>query len=250
MPGPDPLTIEGVLSDIGKRKLAAVCEAFSRTDLIWRSAVRIGSPATVIVEEAKRERADLIVMGTRGLTPLRGLLLGSVALRVSQTSPVPVWLAPPHASCPPALGRRLRLLVAVDGSAAANTAASWAAHADVRLGEVDIELLSVQPPFSLAEGMLDASAGRFDHWSQRIGQAAIDAAKQAMGDSAAHIDAQVRTGETVEAICRRADEIDADAIVVGPRGLGAVGRALLGSVSSALLQTAQRPVVVVGDPAE
>jgi nucleotide-binding universal stress UspA family protein len=46
-------------------------------------------------------------------------------------------------------------------------------------------------------------------------------------------------------IGRRADELDADAIVIGPRGLGAIGQALLGSVSSGLLQTAGRPVIVV-----
>lgn len=138
--------------------------------------------------------------GARRLTPLRGLLLGSVALRVAQTSPVPVWLMPPEAPCPQALGRRLRLRVAVDGSDAANVAAAWAARAAARFGDVRIQLLSVQPPFSPLDGMVDAAAGRFDHWSQRIGQAAIDAARGAMGETMARIDAQVRTGPTVETI--------------------------------------------------
>jgi nucleotide-binding universal stress UspA family protein len=93
--------------------------------------------------------------------------------------------------------------------------------------------------------MLDAAAHRFDHWSQCFGRAAIDAARGAMPADAATVEWQVRTGETVETIRRRAAEIDADAIGVGPRGLGAVGRAMLGSVTSALLQTAQRTVIVV-----
>src|SRR5215475_13913257 len=42
-----------------------------------------------------------------------------------------------------------------------------------------------------------------------------------------------------------ADEIDADLIVVGSRGLGAIEGALLGSVSRKVLQDAKRPVLIV-----
>jgi nucleotide-binding universal stress UspA family protein len=246
-------SVESAPTGMGERQLESAREAFARTRLSWEAAVRIGAPAAVLVDEAQRQRADLLVLGTRGLTPLRGLLFGSVALRVAQSSAVPVWLMPPQAPCPQALGRRLRLLVAVDGSDASNAAAAWVARAASRFGDVHIELLSVQPPFSLVEGMIDAAAGQFDHWSQRVGRDAIDAARGAMGETTARIEADVRTGETVETIAARADEIGADAIVVGPRGLGAVGQALLGSVTSGLLQTSRRTVIVVpsatrGDP--
>ncbi len=47
-------------------------------------------PATAISERAREIHADLIVMGTRGLTGLKHLLLGSVAERTLQTAPCPV----------------------------------------------------------------------------------------------------------------------------------------------------------------
>lgn len=47
-------------------------------------------PATAIVETAKRLPADLIVMGTRGLTGLAHVVLGSVADRVIREAPCPV----------------------------------------------------------------------------------------------------------------------------------------------------------------
>jgi nucleotide-binding universal stress UspA family protein len=52
--------------------------------------VREGYPATVIVDEAAARGADLIVIGTHGLSGLKHLLLGSIAERVVQKAPCPV----------------------------------------------------------------------------------------------------------------------------------------------------------------
>jgi len=52
--------------------------------------VREGYPATVIEDEAQRIGADLIVIGTHGLSGLKHLLLGSIAERVVQKAPCAV----------------------------------------------------------------------------------------------------------------------------------------------------------------
>jgi nucleotide-binding universal stress UspA family protein len=54
------------------------------------AVVREGYPATVIVDEAAAQKADLIVIGTHGLSGLKHLLLGSIAERVVQKAPCPV----------------------------------------------------------------------------------------------------------------------------------------------------------------
>jgi nucleotide-binding universal stress UspA family protein len=54
------------------------------------TVLREGYPASVIEEEARERQADLIVIGTRGHTGLKHLLLGSVAERVVQKAPCPV----------------------------------------------------------------------------------------------------------------------------------------------------------------
>lgn len=52
-------------------------------------------------------------------------------------------------------------------------------------------------------------------------------------------------GDPVAEICRIADDLDADLVIVGSRGLSIFGQALLGSVSKGVLANTRRPVLVV-----
>ena len=56
-----------------------------------------GHAAHSIAEVAKESEADLIVVGTRGHTPVAGLLLGSVAQRLLHVAHCPVLAVPPAA---------------------------------------------------------------------------------------------------------------------------------------------------------
>ncbi len=53
-----------------------------------------GLPAAQVVYLAKKEKADLIVMGTHGLSGLKRLMIGSVVDKVMRASPVPVLAVP------------------------------------------------------------------------------------------------------------------------------------------------------------
>ncbi len=79
------------------------------------------------------------------------------------------------------------------------------------------------------------------------------AAEGAQMASAAGLDAAPRAavavGRLAETILFEASELDVDGIVIGSRGLGGVKSLVLGSVSHAVLQHADRPVVVVPSPA-
>ncbi len=66
--------------------------------------------------------------------------------------------------------------------------------------------------------------------------------EEAGGDVAG---AHVRGGRPVDEVLAVAEEIGAELVLVGSRGLGAVGRLLLGSVSEGIVHHARRPVLVV-----
>jgi nucleotide-binding universal stress UspA family protein len=58
---------------------------------------------------------------------------------------------------------------------------------------------------------------------------------------------RIESGDPVERICRDADEIGADLVVIGNRGLGNIGTLVLGSVSEKVVRKSSRSVLVVKD---
>lgn len=76
-----------VLGFIGKRVLSdAERTAQEHGAPAVRTVLGEGDPAAQILETAEAEAANLIVMGSRGLSDLKGLLMGSVSSKVNQLS--------------------------------------------------------------------------------------------------------------------------------------------------------------------
>lgn len=88
---------EGLLEDMAKAARERVKEAaqeVAATGVECEGVAVPESAALAIVNEAVERQADLIVMGTRGLTGLKRMALGSVADQVVRTSSCPVLTVP------------------------------------------------------------------------------------------------------------------------------------------------------------
>lgn len=75
-----------------KEMLNEVKEKLSGLPNKARTFIIEGSPAMSIVDFIVEENADLVVMGSRGLSGLKELFLGSVSHYVVQKSPCPVFI--------------------------------------------------------------------------------------------------------------------------------------------------------------
>jgi nucleotide-binding universal stress UspA family protein len=145
-----------------------------------------------------------------------------------------------------------RLLVAYDGSSPAAEAVTTAGHL---FPGAHGRLLTI---FDLSLDYDALQRSRFD-------SAALDTVARESWAAAEAIAVQgVAIGQTAgltlepqataedpmrwRSIVAMADEIDADAIVCGSRGLGGIARSLLGSTSSSVLHHTVRPVLVVPAP--
>lgn len=83
------------LREAGKRVLAKAEAVALKAKLKPKTVMREtigGSAADAIVREAKKQRADLIVLGTHGRRGVRRMVLGSDAEQVVRTASVPVLL--------------------------------------------------------------------------------------------------------------------------------------------------------------
>ena len=74
----------------GKKNLDALVAKAKKAGVRAKSILLEGMPHEQIARTARRQRADLVVMGTQGRTGLAKLFLGSVAGRVIAIAPCPV----------------------------------------------------------------------------------------------------------------------------------------------------------------
>ena len=144
------------------------------------------------------------------------------------------------------------IVVGVDGSPASKVAVDWAAR-DAALRAVPLKLVNVlEPPVVMAFPDVPMPPGYIE-WQEKEGRALLDAAvetaEQAAGDvkggHSIEISSEMVSGPSVPALVELSTE--AQLIVVGCRGRGALARGLLGSISTGLVHHSHCPVAIVHD---
>ena len=78
----------------GEKCLKSARALLDEQNIAYESHVAVGNSAETIVAYSREKGCAAIVMGTRGLSSLPSLLLGSVATRVLHLAEVPVTLIP------------------------------------------------------------------------------------------------------------------------------------------------------------
>ncbi len=84
--------IEEYLRELSEKDLAAARRALDKAGIAHDMIIRRGHVAGEIADAAARGRYDMVLMGSKGRSALRDLLIGSVASRVAELSPVPTLL--------------------------------------------------------------------------------------------------------------------------------------------------------------
>lgn len=138
-----------------------------------------------------------------------------------------------------------RILVPVDGSENSTKAVEKALEIGA-LKNSHITLLTVvnsmkDNPYILEQDYSTDLSQRNIENGKRVLDSALELCKGYIGE----IDVLLRNGDIAEVVIDTAEEIDADLIVMGRRGMSISARALLGSVSNKVLNYANRSVLVV-----
>jgi len=237
--GPSPAgPPDGGLAAAADRILAEALAQAGDADpgLAVTGEVVTGAAATVLLEQA--ERAEMVVLGHRGLGGFAGMLVGSVAVQVTTHSPGPVLIAraPGEPTGP--------VLVGVDGSPTSDRAVEFAfAEAAAR----DAELVAVHtwwgPVSRRAGDMLPLvyDADEVHDEGARLLAESLAGWRGRYPD--VRIRRDVRRGRPDRTLVELS--VDAALLVVGARGRGGFAGLRLGSVSQAVLNHARCPVAIV-----
>lgn len=201
--------------------------------------IAVRGPVTeMLLETADTLDASMLVVGTRGLGPLSGLLLGSISRRLLFTTHRPLVVVPYQPTpSPPAL---TRVLVGVDCSPVAHIVLSWSAMFCADLGVPATIVRCADPGCEKPPGHV----GRVDDRVRAQAEEALVSFRDReveYGVVVAHCDPRAALLETA------ASDL-ADLIVVGRRGEGQFRG--LGGTTSYLARHSPIPLAVIPDQPE
>ena len=215
-------------------ELTAQCVRTFPGDRRWPYAIHVGDRVDEIVKHARHHDASLIVLGLGSHGVLARLLRRETALRVIRTAPIPVLAVPSAATEIPRSA-----LVAIDFTPASEDAAR--AALEVLGGRGTLYFAHATPRIVIPQGD-----------SRRWGEPGI-------GDVLGRLEAVARRldipagvqvefvslhGEPGDELLAFAEQQHLDMIATGAHGRSAVGRLVLGSVSSKVIRSAHCAVLV------
>lgn len=246
---PDGLLAQ--VRDAAARRLEKAAHGFVEAKVSCETHVAHGPAADAITEAAQRLHADLVVMGTRGLSGWKHALLGSVAERTVRSSPCPVLtFRTPDRAEGGSVGHFRKLLVPLDFSKHSDAALALAIElASEHAAEVHLlhayELpaavtmaYGVAIPQAVWDGVQEAALARLEEGRKRLEAAGIRGTTHLV------------TGPAADAIAQAAESVAADLIVMGTRGLTGLKHVLLGSVAERTIRTAPCPVLTLKSDAQ
>jgi nucleotide-binding universal stress UspA family protein len=201
-------------------------------------------PAT-IVSTAKALGADLITLGTHGRSGFSRLVLGSVTEKVLRTAACPVLSVPPLAVA--ATSRTPvsypQIVCPVDFSSASARALDYgrslAREAHARLTVLHVIELPPETSDPLHPELAAFRKARFEDARAQIARLLAET------EDVERVAPLILAGTPYQEILRVALEQQAELIVMGVQGRGAIDRALFGSTTQHLVRQAACPVLTV-----
>jgi nucleotide-binding universal stress UspA family protein len=232
-------TVERNMRDDGTRLLDRIVALLPLDAGPVTKHLVVGSPVDQIVALAKQQKINLILLGARGLGPIKERLVGSVSHRVLTFGPgAKLILSGP-------LKTLHHILLPLQGSYDADHAISFLQQKPFRTLPT-ITLFTVlphtRPPWPVdavsAEHMETHSLGKAKDFLDEI------AAKLKSYGYQTRV--ATTLGTPVQGILQEAKALNPDLILAGSRGRRGLTRMVLGSVSHALLHQGTYPLVIFG----
>ena len=188
-----------------------------------------------IVNDAAKNKVDMIIIGTHGRTGLKRLMMGSVTAKVIGHAPCKVMVVPLNAKI-----ECKNILIATDGSRYSDVAAFEAIGIAKRCGG---SLIVISVAFSDKEIALAEDDEEIILAKDNVKKIMELAEKEGIKTEGLTV-----KGEPYEAIIKTAKQKQVDLIVVGSHGRTGIERLLMGSVTERVIGHSESAVLVVRKP--
>ena len=226
-----------------RQNLEAVQARAKKEGVQCDTVVREGEDSyRYIVDEAVKTKNTMIVMGRRGRTGLKRLMMGSVTARVIGHAPCNVLVVPKAAQL-----EFSNIVVATDGSKYSLAAASEAIGLAKRNSSA-LTIISVVPSELMTPVDIDFTVNQRELIAEKEmleAEKNARAVKEAAQKEGVAVKAFVMSGKPADAVIETAREKRADLIVLGSHGRTGIERLLMGSVAERVIVLASCPVLVV-----
>lgn len=230
-------TIERTMREDGARLLDRIVSLLPMDCGPVTKHMEVGSPADRIVEYAEQHGIGLILVGARGLGPIKERLMGSVSHRVLTFSKSAVLILPTFVKA------LKHILLPLQGSQDAERALQFLKQHPFREA-VTITVLTVLPQ-TRPPWPVDAVAEReMESQSLRSAESFINSVAADLKHMGYSTQAKSTLGVPVDAILLEAKARSADLLMMGSRGRHGLTRMVLGSVAHAVLHQTQCPLLV------
>jgi nucleotide-binding universal stress UspA family protein len=139
-----------------------------------------------------------------------------------------------------------KLFVALDASDSARHALEYAIRLAKEHGGIELHLATVHPE-AVIYGHIQVYVPKekMDELQRVHGAEILKPAIEAVKKVGVPFTSEILEGNTAPMIVKRAEELDCAGIVMGTRGMGAVGNLVLGSVSTKVLHLTHLPVTLI-----
>lgn len=85
-------TVDEYLHELAEADMAGARELLDRAGVEYATMLRIGQPAPQIVAAGEADRFDMIVLGSKGRSTLKDLVVGSAARQMIELAKIPILL--------------------------------------------------------------------------------------------------------------------------------------------------------------
>lgn len=239
------LDFSAAVREAAEGRLAEATAALRGKGIEVSAFLDSGTPSQVIAHRAGTVAARAIVIGTRGLTGLRHLLLGSTAQRVVHAARCPVLTV--HAE-DAGRHRPIRtILVPTDFSQDAELALATAhdllAHLDQGARLILVHAFNLPIEYT-AYGPIPTSIGYLEDAGLEAERQLFEMAEKLKRDGLT-VETLAVEGDPAHVIAEEAEKRGADLIAMGTHGHSGLRHLLLGSTAERVVQSAPCPVMTI-----